>query len=111
MSGFTATSAHDHGIMHDLIGAISASGEFMQGTIVSQGVELMLYGMGSVVIFLALLVVATTTMSRFVGRFFPEAAPVPQPIRARSSGEPAGDSARLTAVIGAAIHQYRKERK
>ena len=44
----------------------------MQGDIVSQGLELMLYGMGTVVVFLALLVVATTGMSRLIGRYFPE---------------------------------------
>ena len=44
----------------------------MQGDIVAQGVELMLYGMGTVVIFLALLILATTAMSQLVERFFPE---------------------------------------
>ena len=44
----------------------------MQGDLVAQGVALMLYGMGTVVLFLALLVAATTAMSRVVTRFFPE---------------------------------------
>ncbi|GAB3269960.1 OadG family protein [Parahaliea aestuarii] len=81
----------------------------MQAGIIDQGLELMLYGMGTVVVFLALLVVATTLMSRFVGRFFPEPeveAPAP---RATASGAPTGD-AQLLAVISAAIHQHRKQR-
>ena len=44
----------------------------MQGDIVAQGVELMLYGMGTVVLFLAALVLVTTGMSGFITRFFPE---------------------------------------
>ncbi|MEP1594634.1 MAG: OadG family transporter subunit, partial [Halieaceae bacterium] len=42
----------------------------MQGDIVAQGVELMLYGMGTVVVFLTLLVVVTTLMSAILERYF-----------------------------------------
>ena len=83
----------------------------MQGDIVSMGLELMLYGMGTVVLFLALLVVATTTMSRLIERHFPEPEPVasqPAP-RAHATGAP-GDP-RLAAVISAAIHRHRAGRK
>ena len=48
----------------------------MQGDIVAQGVELMLYGMGTVVVFLSLLVVITTLMSAIVQRYFAEPEPV-----------------------------------
>jgi oxaloacetate decarboxylase gamma subunit len=44
----------------------------MQATIMAQGVDLMLYGMGSVFVFLTLLVFATRAMSWAVNRFFPE---------------------------------------
>ena len=60
-------------------GATGIEGNQMQQDIVGQGVELMLYGMGTVVVFLAALVVATTAMSRVVTRFFPEPGTVAEP--------------------------------
>lgn len=44
----------------------------MQGDIIALGVELMLHGMGTVVVFLALLVLVTTLMSSFITRHLPE---------------------------------------
>jgi oxaloacetate decarboxylase gamma subunit len=84
----------------------------MQGDIVAQGVELMLYGMGTVVAFLALLVVATTLMSRCITRYFPEeessAAAALEKLRAEA--QPATDP-NLVAIISAAVHQYRSNKK
>ena len=79
----------------------------MQGDIIDQGVELMLYGMGTVVVFLSLLILVTILMSWFIARFFPEpeltavnpVAPVPP--------AQAADQSRLVAVITAAIHRHR----
>lgn len=87
----------------------------MRGDIVSQGIELMLYGMGTVVLFLALLVLATTAMSGLLGRYFPEAEPVPAGRHARARKTP-DDSARpvdpgIVAAISAAIHQHRANNK
>lgn len=79
----------------------------MQAGIIDQGLELMLYGMGTVVVFLALLVLATSIMSRLVGRYFPEPEPeLPAP---RKAAAPAVDP-QLVAVISAAIHQHRNRR-
>ena len=80
----------------------------MQGDIVSQGVELMLYGMGTVIVFLAALVVATTLMSRVINRHFPE----PQPeLKAPTPRAPAtGPDPQVVAAITAAIHQHRARR-
>ena len=80
----------------------------MQGDIVSQGVELMLYGMGTVIVFLAALVVATTFMSRVITRHFPE----PQPeLKAPVPRAPAaGTDPQVVAAITAAIHQHRARR-
>lgn len=81
----------------------------MQESIMQQGFDLMLFGMGSVFIFLTLLVIATTAMSAVVQRFFPEAlkpaAPAPSQVPA------AGADARLQAVIKAAIDQHRKRQR
>ena len=50
----------------------------MQNTLVQQGIELMLFGMGTVFIFLALLVVVTTVMSALVERLSkPESIALP----------------------------------
>ncbi len=75
-----------------------------------EGVELMALGMGSVFIFLILLVFVTTLMSKFLSRFFPEALPVPKPAAKPSAAAPAIDS-ELMAVIGAAIKQHRSRRR
>jgi oxaloacetate decarboxylase gamma subunit len=79
----------------------------MQGDLINQGLELMLFGMGTVVMFLALLVLATALMSRVVERFFPE--PEPEPLPVRLSGKPSAPErdAQLLAVISAAIHRHR----
>tara|TARA_R110002110_G_scaffold415561_2_gene650850 strand:- start:49165 stop:49443 length:279 start_codon:yes stop_codon:yes gene_type:complete len=92
----------------------------MQGDIVGQGLELMLYGMATVVLFLALLVVATTAMSGVVTRYFPEPeSSASQALqRLRAGKKPAARSATDSAVhpdrvaaITAAIHQYRADRR
>lgn len=77
----------------------------MQSNIVAQGVELMVYGMGTVVVFLALLVVITTAMSALVGRYFAESQPPPD-----TGTGPAADDPELLAVITAALHQHRSEK-
>lgn len=80
----------------------------MQEEIVAQGMELMLYGMGTVVVFLALLVVATAAMSRGVNRYFPEE--IVEPVSAHAPGASARNDAELVAVISAAVQQHRKQR-
>lgn len=44
----------------------------MQDNLIDQGLNLMLYGMGTVFVFLTLLVFATTLMSKVVNRLVPE---------------------------------------
>ena len=85
----------------------------MQGSIVAQGAELMLYGMGTVVLFLALLVLATTAMSRLIGQYFPD--PDPPAVQARhavreQTPAEAVDS-RTVAAISAALAQHRKRNR
>ena len=77
----------------------------MSTSIVDQGVELMLFGMGTVILFLGLLVLATTLMSRILARYCPEPEPTPTP--ARVPGTPVAADSELVAVISAAIHQHR----
>ena len=81
----------------------------MQETIMQQGVDLMLFGMGTVFMFLTVLVIATTIMSSVISRFFPEpeVAVAPQPTMA-----PAGvNDPKLLAIIKAAVDQHRAKNK
>ncbi len=81
----------------------------MTQNIVAQGLELMVYGMGTVVVFLALLVVVTGIMSGLVGRYFPEPQ-LPVPVRAardKTAPSPGAPDAEVVAAISAAIRQHR----
>ena len=74
-----------------------------QSTLFEQGVDMMLYGMGSVFVFLLALVLAISVMSRLISRFFPEPLPVQS-----AEGSVSGSVDPLTRkVIQAAIDQHR----
>jgi len=69
--------------------------------LIAAGIELMLMGMGTVFVFLSLLVFATGLMSRLVLRFAPAAD-----IRA-AAGSPSDEE---VAAIGIAVAKYRQGR-
>ena len=79
----------------------------MQSSLVQQGVELMLFGMGTVFVFLACLVLVTALMSALLQRFIPikEAQPV------LAVNAPVQQDEQLIAVISAAVHKYRSRHK
>lgn len=80
--------------------------------LLSQGLELMLYGMGTVVLFLSLLVFATRGMSAAVLRFFPQPvtpAPVAKPPAADDSGE--APTPEMLAAITIAIHRHQQHQR
>ena len=86
---------------------------FQQDDIFMQGVELMIFGIGAVAIFLSLLVLVTSLTSSFMSRYFPEQAEPPAPVKPTSPAAlPAArpGQAERVAVITAAIHQHRKQR-
>ena len=76
----------------------------MKVDLIQQGVDLMLYGMGTVFTFLILLVGAIYLMSLVITRFFPE--PV-QPEVAVQMAPAMAVEPRLQAVIQAAIDKHR----
>lgn len=74
----------------------------MQDSIIQQGADLMLFGMGTVFVFLTVLVITTQIMSALMARYFPEPEKL-QPVTV-----PAGQvDARTRAIIKAAIDQHR----
>ena len=78
----------------------------MESTLIAQGLDLMLYGMGTVFTFLTLLVGITTLMSMVVNKLVVEAeapADAPAPGSTATNVEP-----RIAKVIQAAIDQHRK---
>ena len=83
----------------------------MDSDIVHQGLELMLFGMGTVIGFLALLVIATTGMSAFITRFLPEPMPADEGIATGDKEAPAEVDSQIVAAIAVAIHRYRQKRK
>ncbi len=84
----------------------------MQQSLLQQGLQLMLFGMGTVFIFLVVLIACTTLMSRAVLRFAPADPPPSTSGNASQQGSSAqnSDRARLIAAITAAVHKYRAER-
>lgn len=84
----------------------------MEQSLLQQGLQLMLFGMGTVFIFLVVLIACTTIMSRMVLRFAPADSPQAEtgniPIQGGVGQNP--DRARLIAAISAAVHKHRAKR-
>lgn len=78
----------------------------MQETLLQQGLDITVFGMGIVFTFLLVLVIGTSIMSRIIVRNFPEAEPV-----APVSGNQLDDSPRLRAIAKAAIQKHRERNK
>ncbi|CAG9000880.1 MAG: oxaloacetate decarboxylase gamma chain [Candidatus Celerinatantimonas neptuna] len=78
----------------------------MNGNLMSEGLTLMVLGMGFVFIFLLFLVFATGLLSRIVGRFasFEEAPVEALPSHNLKNGE---INPELIAVLAAAVHRHR----
>jgi oxaloacetate decarboxylase gamma subunit len=71
--------------------------------LVAGALELTALGLGIVVVFLSVLVVATSAMSSILGRFAPPDPPTTAPPR----GRPAGVDPRLRRAVQLAIAQHR----
>ena len=67
--------------------------------LVSAGLQLMLVGMGTVFVFLTLLVFATQAMSAIIRSMFP----------VEDATDAATETAAEIAAISAAVHQYRQQ--
>ncbi len=73
--------------------------------LLAQGVELLVYGMGTVLVFLTLLVVATLLMSVLIRKWMPEqeAPPADKETQAQADIDP-----RIVRVIEAALAKHRQ---
>ncbi len=79
----------------------------MADTLLQQGLDLLSFGMGTVFVFLTLLVMATALMSRVIGRFLPDAPAVVPTVAANSRKTV---DAKTLRIIQAALNKHR-ERK
>jgi oxaloacetate decarboxylase gamma subunit len=75
----------------------------MQATLIEQGLNLMLFGMGTVFVFLTILVFSTLLMSRLVSRF---ANVEPEPSKQTFSSE--DPSPQVLEAIRLAIAKHRQ---
>lgn len=80
----------------------------MQGSLIDQGFNLMLFGMGTVFIFLTILIFATSGMSKIISRYFPEKV-VEAPVKKKKSAAVGAMSVAPATlkIIQAAIDQHR----
>ncbi|OUS19241.1 oxaloacetate decarboxylase ['Osedax' symbiont bacterium Rs2_46_30_T18] len=79
----------------------------MEESLISQGLSLMVFGMGFVFVFLTLLVGVTMLMSKLVVKFEPVAVVPPKKSRRNVAPAVAAKDDELVAVITAAVHKYR----
>jgi oxaloacetate decarboxylase (Na+ extruding) subunit gamma len=82
----------------------------MQSDLLNEALQLLIYGMGTVFIFLYVLVLATSGMSWFVTRFAPEPEPYKPSKRVAKANTTQVDPDVLKA-IGLAVQEYRRERR
>ncbi|KEA64342.1 Oxaloacetate decarboxylase gamma chain [Marinobacterium lacunae] len=78
--------------------------------LLSEGLNLMVFGMGFVFVFLTLLVFSTGVMSKLVNKYAPASEPKPQRSKSNPKVQSAGAGAKndeLIAVMTAAVHKYR----
>lgn len=80
-----------------------------EASLVSQGLELMIFGMGVVFAFLTALVFITNFMSTVVNRFAPEPEPVPTAPTPAPAAQ--GVDPKLLKVLAAAVKEHRARQK
>lgn len=76
-------------------------------SLISQGLELMIFGMGVVFVFLTMLVYATNIMSSLVNKIAPEVEVAPAPARKAVAPASTGIDPQLVKVLSAAVKEHR----
>ena len=80
---------------------------FAQESLLAQAIDLMLYGMGTVYVFLGLLIAVTTLISKWVVRLFPDPLPKIKPTKTTTAKPVTEVDAATLRVIRAALDQHR----
>jgi len=76
----------------------------METNLVLEGVKFMILGMGTVFVFLVIMIACMNLMSSIINKFFPE----PQPSVGGASNENKQDKKKIVAAITAAIKYHRQ---
>tara|TARA_R110002049_G_scaffold23705_4_gene84045 strand:+ start:350 stop:643 length:294 start_codon:yes stop_codon:yes gene_type:complete len=85
---------------------------FMQDLeLLQDGLALMALGMGVVFVFLTILVISVTLMSKLIGRYQPAPVAVETGKKASPSSVSSAHDDEVMAVISAAVHRYRSARR
>ena len=79
--------------------------------LLQDGLALMALGMGVVFVFLTILVISVTLMSKLIGHFQPVPAAVDTGKKSTPASAPSTQSDEVMAVISAAVHRYRSTRR
>ena len=78
--------------------------------LMNEGLSLMVFGMGFVFVFLALLILATSQMSRLVQKLWPENTEKSSQIKGPSQPQ-SGVNDEVIAAISTAIHLHQSRKK
>jgi oxaloacetate decarboxylase (Na+ extruding) subunit gamma len=79
--------------------------------LLQDGLALMALGMGVVFVFLTILVISVTLMSKLIDRFQPVPIAADTSKKSPQSTAPASQNDEMLAVISAAVHRYRSKRR
>lgn len=82
----------------------------MHDLLLQQGFDLMLYGMGTVLTFLTILVITTALMSVVMQRFFPD-PDISSPVDDEPATPMAAVSRKTQAIIKAALDKHRAKHR
>ena len=77
-----------------------------------ESIKIMLLGMGTVFLFLIIMVYVTKLMSKLILRYFPEAPKVhTQVSEAKTPVEKTNENAKIAAILGALQHHHQLEKE
>lgn len=81
----------------------------MHGSLLQQGLDLLIFGMGTVFVFLTVLVISVGLMSKIIARFFAEIEETPRvaPTPVRTTTTAAAVDPNVLLAIQEAIYQHR----